>query len=98
MRRLAVLALATCLTILATPAMATKPGTDPSLIDGHKVRICHATNSADNPWVVVTVDVAAWREDSGQGHGSHHVNPHTGQSDRLWDEQLGCEDEDPGPL
>jgi hypothetical protein len=41
------------------PAMATKPGTsDEAAVAGHKVTICHATNSASNPFVVITIDVA----------------------------------------
>jgi hypothetical protein len=41
------------------PAMATKPGTsDEAAVAGHKVTICHATNSASNPFVVMTIDEA----------------------------------------
>ena len=47
-------------------AFATKPGPD------HKVTICHATASATNPYVVITVDVASIVGDA--GHGSSGVN------------------------
>ena len=50
----------------ASLASATKP--DPE----HKVTICHATASATNPYVVITVDVASIVGDS--GHGSSGVN------------------------
>jgi len=43
-------------------ASATQP--DPE----HKVTICHATASATNPYVEITVDVASIVGDSGHGH------------------------------
>ena len=46
----------------ASVAAATKP--DP----GHKVTICHATASATNPYVVITVDIASIVGDDGHGH------------------------------
>ncbi len=46
----------------ASIASATKP--DP----GHKVTICHATASASNPYVVISVDIASIVGDSGHGH------------------------------
>jgi hypothetical protein len=39
---------------------------------GHTVTICHATASATNPYVVITVDVASIGDDS--GHGRSGVN------------------------
>ncbi len=33
------------------------------------VTVCHATGSASNPWVEVTVSASAW--DKGNGHGGH---------------------------
>src|SRR4051812_12754463 len=38
----------------------------------HKVTICHATASAKNPYVAITVDVASISDDS--GHGRSGVN------------------------
>jgi hypothetical protein len=45
----------------------------------HKVTICHATNSANNPYVEITVDVSAVDGQAGNdnGHGDHLLN-HTG--------------------
>jgi hypothetical protein len=50
----------------ATVASATKGDPD------HTVTICHATASATNPYVVITVDVASISDDS--GHGRSGVN------------------------
>jgi hypothetical protein len=50
----------------ANVASATKP--DPA----HKVTICHATASATNPYVVITVDIASIVGDA--GHGKSGVN------------------------
>jgi hypothetical protein len=82
---------------LMAPAMATKPGTDPGAIDGHKITICHATNSATNPYVVITIDVAAWDGGGEVRHSpDHHVNSKTGDVDKVWSEDTGC-DEVTGP-
>jgi hypothetical protein len=51
----------------ASLASATKP--DPL----HKVTICHATASASNPYVVITVDIASIVGDSGHGHSGVNV-------------------------
>jgi len=80
-----------------SPALATKPGSDPDLQDGHKVTICHATNSATNPYVVITIDIAAWHAEGDEGHSpDHHVNHKTGFHDVLWDAINGCDDDDNG--
>lgn len=78
-------------------ALATKPGTDPDLIDGHKITICHVTNSATNPYVVITIDIAAWQDAGSEGHSpEHHVNQKTGDHDVIWDVATGaCADETP---
>lgn len=74
-------------------ALATQPGSNPDLEDGHKITICHATNSETNPYVVITIDIAAWNDEGGQGHSpEHHVNRTTGDHDVVWDATNGCED------
>ncbi len=82
---------------LMAPALATKPGTNPELIDGHKITICHVTNSDTNPYVVITIDISAWHDEGNQGHSpEHHVNHKTGQHDQLWDAATWtCVDETP---
>jgi hypothetical protein len=84
---------------VTAPALATKPGTDPDLEDGHKITICHVTNSATNPYVVITIDIAAWEGDGDERHSpDHHVNSKTGDVDRVWSPETGCEDGGPtGP-
>ncbi|MDP9494312.1 MAG: hypothetical protein M3P87_03640 [Actinomycetota bacterium] len=84
------------LSIMA-PALATKPGTNPDLIDGHKITICHVTNSATNPYVVITIDIAAWDNEGDERHSpDHHVNRKTGQHDQVWDPVTEtCVDETP---
>ena len=37
----------------------------------HKVTICHVTNSAKNPWVIITVDVAAFDGHDKNDHMHH---------------------------
>ena len=78
-------------------ALATQPGSSPDLEDGHKITICHATNSETNPYVVITIDIAAWNDEGGQGHSSeHHVNGNTGDHDVVWDATNGCDDDGGG--
>ncbi len=63
----------------AGAAMATQPdsfdGTNLDgtnyVEDGHKVTICHRTGSASNPYVVITVDVAAINGDEASDHDHH---------------------------
>jgi hypothetical protein len=56
-------------TIGGTAAIAAATPADAS---GHTVTICHATASATNPYVVITVDVASIGDTS--GHGRSGVN------------------------
>ena len=97
-RQFTVLLLASLLVFgVSQAALATKPGSEPGAIDEHKVTICHATNSASNPYVVITIDIAAWNTSGDVGHSpDHHVNAKTGDADRVWSENTGCDD-DGGP-
>ena len=54
---------------LAGPASATPKGADGE----HKVTICHVTNSANNPYVIITIDEAAWDGGDANDH-AHHVS------------------------
>ena len=95
MRRilLTIVSMVTLVLGLMGPAMATKPGSDPGLEDGHKITICHVTNSATNPYVVITIDIAAWEGDGDVRHSpDHHVNSKTGDVDKVWSPETGCED------
>ncbi len=53
--------------VIAFPASAT-----PSSDGDHTVTICHVTESAGNPYVLLTVDVAAFDGEGNNDH-SHHV-------------------------
>jgi hypothetical protein len=55
-------------TIGGTASMASATKGDPE----HRVTICHATASASNPYVMITVDVASIVGDA--GHGNSGVN------------------------
>lgn len=59
--------------LAAAPALATQPGTVSGAFveDGHKVTICHRTGAATNPYVVITIDVAAIN-DIRPGNHDHH--------------------------
>ena len=85
---LAVAALATAL--IAAPASAT-----PKDAGGeHKITICHVTNSATNPYVIIEVDVAAF-DGEGKNDHAHHVS-NDGRVDVPYDEVLGCVADDSG--
>jgi hypothetical protein len=49
--------------------------------------------------VVITIDIAAWDSGGNERHSpNHHVNSKTGDFDRVWSPERGCEDGGPtGP-
>lgn len=60
--------------LAAGSAMATQPYSfdqSPYVEDGHKVTICHRTGSETNPYVVITVDVAAINGGEASDHDGH---------------------------
>jgi len=58
--------------VLAVFALAGPAGATPKNDSGaHKVTICHYTHSQTNPYVVITVDVAAF---DGLGHNDHTLH------------------------
>ncbi|NNC75201.1 MAG: hypothetical protein HKN93_06780 [Acidimicrobiia bacterium] len=65
MRRL-IAVMATALLVLSLAGSASATPRDDA--GEHKVTVCHATNSKRNPWVLVTVDLAAT---NGRGHEIH---------------------------
>ena len=70
------LSLALLIGAISAPASATQPGTDPDLVDGHKIWICHATRSLSNPYVKILIDIAAWdieNPDSNDHGPLHHL-------------------------
>ena len=73
------------------PALATPPGPDGL----HKITICHVTNSATNPFVEITIDIAAWHSEGAEGHSpGHHFNKKTGDTDfEKLDLATECDDE-----
>jgi hypothetical protein len=74
----------------ASPAGATKPSSDGE----HKVTICHATRSLSNPYVVITIDEAAWEGDGPRAHGTNHDRSKDGHewTDWLLADGQGIED------
>lgn len=96
----AVLALLVAATV--SPAGATKapaPGADPA--DGHKITICHATRSLSNPYVEITIDVAAWNDPSDpKHHGDHHTRTKNGVtwSDYVLEDGDECTLDRPEPV
>lgn len=80
---------------LLAVAMAIPAGATPADENGeHKVTICHVTNSTSNPFVVISVDVAAF---DGEGNNDHsrHISK-DGRVDQLYVDGE-CVDGDDGP-
>ncbi len=74
-RKLALFVAAVAVVGAASPA----PGrAQPPAHGDHKVTICHVTGSARNPWVVITIDRAAWDGNGANDHTHHEKN---GRSD-----------------
>jgi hypothetical protein len=85
--------------VLATPAGATKPDSSSGLEDGHKITICHATRSLSNPYVEITIDIAAWNDPSDdKNHGDHHTRTKNGfmWMDKVLEEGEECSLTPPG--
>lgn len=59
-------AAALAVSMLVAPASAT-----PDDGDGHKVTICHVTNSETNTFVIIEVDVAAFDGEGANDHSQH---------------------------
>jgi hypothetical protein len=81
MRRALMLAAAVAMLMatMVAPAGATKPDDSTGLVDGHKITICHATRSLSNPYVEITIDIAAWNDPSDdKNHGDHHTRTKQG--------------------
>jgi len=75
MRKLGLLTIVGCLVaVFAFPAFATKPDAESGLESGHKITICHATRSLSNPYVEITIDIAAWdvADPDNNDHGPVH--------------------------
>lgn len=95
MKRGSVVALlATLLLVtMVAPASATKAPADGATVDGHKITICHATRSLSNPYVEITIDIAAWNDPGDdKNHGDHHTRTKDGVTwfDYVLDEGEEC--------
>ena len=103
MKRGVVVALlaALLLVTMVSPASATKPDPGTDLVDGHKITICHATSSLSNPYVEITIDIAAWNDpDDDKNHGDHHTRTKDGVTwkDYVLEEGEECGIPDEPPL
>lgn len=61
---------ALAIAMLAAPAAATPKDSSGE----HKITICHVTNSATNPYVIIEVDVAAFDGEGKHDHTHHESN------------------------
>jgi hypothetical protein len=60
---------------------ATAPAAaDDNANDGHKITICHATGSASNPYVSVTIDLHALNAHKGHQHGGDIIPANDGKA------------------
>jgi hypothetical protein len=95
MRKFALFAtLVVLMTAVAAPASATRPDPDSDFEVGHKITICHATRSLSNPYVKITIDVAAWDLDDtdDRAHGpDHHARVKDGE---MWADYGPVSEED----
>lgn len=82
MRKIALSAVAAMLVgLVALPAGATRPDPNSDLEEGHKIWICHATRSLENPYVKILIDIAAWdvEDPDSNDHGPiHHAREKDG--------------------
>ncbi len=58
-----------------------------------QITICHVTNSATNPYVVIEVDLAAF---DGEGKNDHAHHERDGRVDVVYDEAYGWVDDSGG--
>ena len=66
---------AALITVVLAAGLAALPATATPKDDAgeHTVTICHVTNSASNPYVLLTVDVAAF-DGEGKNDHTHHMS------------------------
>lgn len=81
-------ALAATLALVSVLFVAPASATPKNAGGEHTITICHVTNSATNPYVVITVDVAAF-DGEGKNDHAHHVS-NDGRVDVPYHELFGC--------
>lgn len=70
LRRLVAAGAVVAAPLLTIPGASATPA-DPA--GSHQITICHVTNSAHNPYVVITIDVAAF-DGQGRSDHAHHIS------------------------
>lgn len=78
------LAIGCAVALAAVPANATPSENG----EDHTVTLCHVTNSAKNPWVQITVDIAAFDGEGANDH-THHVSK-DGREDYILEDGATC--------